>query len=118
MGTKLIVVEYNPNWVNKFEELRDFVFPVLSDLEVTIEHVGSTAIPGIAAKPIVDIDVVVPTLSDVLVAVTRLAKLGYVHEGDLGIPGREAFIPPRDVDWHHLYLCTVDKIQSVETNAC
>ncbi|MEK4978715.1 GrpB family protein [Bacillus sp. FSL K6-6540] len=111
MGTNLIVVEYNPKWVKKFEELRDFVFPVLSDLKVTIEHVGSTAIPGIAAKPIVDIDVVVPTQSDILVAVKRLANLGYVHEGDLGIPGREVFIPPRDVDWHHLYLCTVDNAE-------
>ncbi|MFD1134433.1 GrpB family protein [Paenibacillus urinalis] len=47
-----MVAEYNPNWVRKFEELRDFVFPVLSDLEVTIEYVGCTTILGIAAKPI------------------------------------------------------------------
>ncbi|MCM3781987.1 GrpB family protein [Neobacillus mesonae] len=111
MGGKIVVVKYNPNWVRKFEELRDFVFPVLSDLEVTIEHVGSTAIPGIAAKPIIDMDVIVTSQADVQTAINRLSTLGYVHEGDLGAIGREAFIPPKDVDWHHLYLCTVDNAE-------
>ncbi|NOV01062.1 GrpB family protein [Paenibacillus planticolens] len=111
MSTKVIVTEYNPNWVRIFEELRSFVLPVLSDLIVTIEHVGSTSVPGLAAKPIVDMDVVVPTRRDVQLAIQRLATLGYVHEGDLGTPGREAFIPPDGVIWHHLYVCTLNNAE-------
>ncbi|MCZ8515799.1 GrpB family protein [Paenibacillus filicis] len=108
MGSSVIVVQYDPDWVRLFGKLQDFVLPVLSDLVLTIEHVGSTSVPGLAAKPIVDMDVVVSTQADVHTAIQRLATLGYVHEGDLGTSGREAFIPPDNVPWHHLYVCTVE----------
>ncbi|KRF13474.1 GrpB family protein [Paenibacillus sp. Soil787] len=108
MGSSVVVVEYDPSWVMMFEQLRDFVLPVLSDIEVRIEHIGSTSVPGLAAKPIVDIDVVVSQQADVHTVILRLATLGYVHEGDLGATGREAFIPPEGITWHHLYVCTVD----------
>lgn len=108
MGSRVVVVAYDPSWVQLFEQLRDFVLPALSDLEVRIEHVGSTSVPGLAAKPIVDIDVVVSKQADVHTAIQRLATLGYVHEGDLGATGREAFIPPDGIPWHHLYVCTVE----------
>jgi len=111
MGPGLKVVEYDPCWIRTFEEIREFVLPVLSDLIITIEHVGSTSVPGLAAKPIVDMDVVVSTQEDVFTAIQRLATLGYVHEGDLGAKGREAFIPPANVVWHHLYVCTVDNTE-------
>lgn len=108
MGSSVVVVKYDPSWVLLFEQLRDFILPVLSDLEVRIEHVGSTSIPGLAAKPIVDIDVAVSKQGDTHAAIQRLATLGYVHEGDLGATGREAFIPPDGITWHHLYVCTVE----------
>ncbi|MDR9852537.1 GrpB family protein [Paenibacillus sp. VCA1] len=108
MNSSITVVEYDPDWVRLFEDLRDFVLPALSDIIVAIEHVGSTSVPGLAAKPIVDIDVVVPTEAEVQTAVQRLTSLGYLHEGDLGIAGREAFIPPNHVPWHHLYVCTAE----------
>ncbi|MCY9665991.1 GrpB family protein [Paenibacillus alginolyticus] len=111
MGASIVVVEYDPSWVQLFEQLRDFVLPVLSDLEVKIEHVGSTSVPGLAAKPIVDIDVAVSTQGDVHTAIQGLATLGYVHEGDLGATGREAFIPPDGIPWHHLYVCTVENAE-------
>ncbi|KRF03362.1 hypothetical protein ASG89_23255 [Paenibacillus sp. Soil766] len=111
MGASLIIRDYDPSWVQLFQQLRAFVIPVLSDFVVTIEHVGSTSVPGLAAKPIVDIDVVVSTHSDVLKAIQGLASLGYVHEGDLGVTGREAFIPPSNVIWHHLYVCTMDNTE-------
>ncbi|WP_042196650.1 GrpB family protein [Paenibacillus camerounensis] len=111
MGSELIVVDYDPGWTGVFVELREFVLPVLEDIIVSIEHVGSTSVPGLAAKPIIDMDIVVPAQKDVSLAIQRLATLGYVHEGDLGIKGREAFIPPTDVIWHHLYVCTVDSAE-------
>jgi GrpB-like predicted nucleotidyltransferase (UPF0157 family) len=74
------------------------------DLAVAVEHVGSTSVPGMAAKPVVDIDAVLPSAEHLLPAVERLERAGYRHEGDLGIPGREAFEPPTDAPWHHLYV--------------
>jgi GrpB-like predicted nucleotidyltransferase (UPF0157 family) len=74
-------------------------------MEAAIEHVGSTAVPGLAAKPIIDIDVLLRSASDLPMVITRLASFGYVHQGDLGIPGRETFrTPPNDLP-HHLYVC-------------
>jgi GrpB-like predicted nucleotidyltransferase (UPF0157 family) len=80
------------------------VCAALGDLALAVEHVGSTAVPGLPAKPIVDLDAVIPAPADLPAAVARLAARGYVHEGDLGIPGREAFRPPPDLPRHHLYV--------------
>jgi GrpB-like predicted nucleotidyltransferase (UPF0157 family) len=69
-----------------------------------IEHVGSTAVPGLAAKPIIDIDVVLISATDFSRVIAKLAAAGYEHRGDLGVAGREAFrAPPTDLP-HHLYV--------------
>ena len=99
------VVDHDPDWADIFELLRSRIWPVLRDVATTIEHVGSTAVPGLAAKPIVDISIVVPASSDVPIAVDRLASLGYVHQGNLGVEGREAFTAPTDLPAHNLYVC-------------
>jgi GrpB-like predicted nucleotidyltransferase (UPF0157 family) len=62
------------------------------------------AVPGLAAKPIIDMFVIVETDADVLKTVAALATIGYVHEGNLGIVGREAFKHPSQMPRHHLYL--------------
>ncbi|MCL6625325.1 GrpB family protein [Alicyclobacillus shizuokensis] len=111
MGSNVTVQAYNPSWVQVFERIRDSIIPVLGDILVTVEHVGSTSVPGLAAKPIIDLDAVVYTQSDVQTAIQRLATIGYVHEGDLGITGREAFIPPDGTPCHHLYVCTADNAE-------
>ncbi len=85
MQEPVIVVEYDPNWEKTFQTLRDGIAPFLNELIVSIEHVGSTSIPGVAAKPIIDIDVVVRSPEDVPRAIERLSILGYTHVGDLGI---------------------------------
>jgi len=105
------VVEYDPAWRETFQRLRDQIASALGDLAVRIEHVGSTAVPGLAAKPIVDMDVVVASRAEVPAAIERLAPLGYLHQGDMGIPGREAFLAPWDAPRHHLYLCASDNLQ-------
>ncbi len=106
MSRPILIVDYDPNWPTRFHELRDRVATVLGDLVVIIEHVGSTSIPGCPAKPIIDMDVVISSLTDLPQAIARLATLRYVHEGDLGIPGREAFAAPPDGPPHHLYVCS------------
>jgi GrpB-like predicted nucleotidyltransferase (UPF0157 family) len=99
------VVDYDPRWPTEFERLRARAAAALGDLAVAIEHVGSTAVPGLAAKPVIDLDVVVRRPEDVAHAIERLASIGYVHSGDLGLPGREAFAWPEGEERHHLYVC-------------
>ena len=59
------VVDYDPGWPSTFESLRSILWPALADVASTIEHVGSTSVPGLAAKPIIDISIVVPESPDV-----------------------------------------------------
>ncbi len=108
MPGPVLIVDYDPQWPDLFEELRAPVVAALGELAVSVEHVGSTAVPGLAAKPIIDMDVVVPSAADIPEAIRRLAILGYVHRGDLGIPGREAFTSPSEKPRHHLYVCALD----------
>ncbi len=77
MPEPVIIVDYDPHWPDRFEELRAPVVAALGDLVVIVEHVGSTAVPGLAAKPIIDMDVVVPSVSDLPEVIVRLAMLGY-----------------------------------------
>jgi GrpB-like predicted nucleotidyltransferase (UPF0157 family) len=99
------VVPYDPSWPATFEKLRERIAPALGDLAVGIEHVGATAVPGLDAKPIVDVDVVVRDAGDFVAVGQRLTDLGYFYLGDLGIVGREAFRAPAGSPRHHLYVC-------------
>lgn len=111
---RVVVVEYDAEWPRAFERVRRVVAAALGDVAVGIEHVGSTAVPGLAAKPIIDIDVIAASAPEVAVAIERLAAIGYVHRGDLGIVGREAFSHPRvgrdgePMPEQHLYVCQAD----------
>ncbi len=115
----VVIVAYDPSWPQSFAALRDVYRDALAGLYERIEHVGSTAVPGLAAKPIIDIDVVIPTWESFNIVKSRLESLGYHHQGDLGIAGREAFgsdssaVPKAPKDgamrtWpaHNLYVCS------------
>lgn len=104
------VVDCDPTWPRIFEQLRARIWLAVSDVAITIEHVGSTSVPGLAAKPIIDMDIVVPSPEDVPLVIERLKPLGYVHRGNLGIHGREAFRQPEGLPAHHLYLCYQDSL--------
>lgn len=101
------VAEYDPAWPEQFRHLARRAADALGGLAVTIEHVGSTSVPGLAAKPVIDLDVVVRR-EDVRRAIDRLAASGYVHRGEQGVPGREAFRAPPGDPKHHLYVCVPD----------
>jgi len=100
----VLIEDYDPAWPNVFSKLAARAMAALGSLAVGVEHIGSTAVPGLAAKPIIDLDVVIALPADLPEAIQCLSNLGYVHEGDLGITGREAFRPPSDMPPHHLYL--------------
>jgi len=102
---RVLVVDYDPLWPNAFEVLRRAVWTAVRDIALSVEHVGSTAVPGLAAKPIIDMDVIVASHGKVPEAIVRLGALGYVHRGNLGIEDREAFGSPEGLPAHHLYVC-------------
>ena len=91
-----------------FEKLRARADAALTGLAHVTEHVGSTAVPGLAAKPIIDLDVVVPDDAAAGPAIGALEAAGWRHQGNLGINGREAFLPPDDAIYHHLYVVVAD----------
>jgi GrpB-like predicted nucleotidyltransferase (UPF0157 family) len=104
----VVIVDYDPRWAHAFEALRARIWPAVEDCAVSIEHVGSTSVPGLAAKPILDIDVVVASQEAMFLAINRLATIGYTHRGNLGIEGREAFSAVVNEPAHHLYVCCED----------
>ncbi len=105
MTSRVVVVDYDPDWPRQFVALRSRIVDALGALAREIEHVGSTSVPGLAAKPIIDIDVHLQSDTDLPLVIATLASLGYEHRGDLGVPSREAFrTPPGDFP-HHLYVC-------------
>ena len=104
----LVVCPYDPQWRREFERLRDRAWSVVGDLAIGVEHVGSTAVLGLAAKPVVDLDVIVRNRGDVDHALARLATLGYERDGRSGLVADiEGLAAPR---WplgerrHHLYV--------------
>jgi GrpB-like predicted nucleotidyltransferase (UPF0157 family) len=117
---KIIVEDYNPKWAHAFNELRDALHKHINP-DLRIEHVGSTSVPGLAAKPIIDLDIVVAHQGEILDLIGQLEELGYIHQGNLGIEGREAFkrsiedvplLKEHHSKWfaHHLYVVLEDSL--------
>jgi GrpB-like predicted nucleotidyltransferase (UPF0157 family) len=103
VGVPAVVVSYDPGWPGLFRQLRDRVDAALAGVPHETEHVGSTAVPGLDAKPIIDLDVVIADDAGIGATVRALTAAGWQHQGNLGIAGREAFLPPTDAVYHHLY---------------
>jgi GrpB-like predicted nucleotidyltransferase (UPF0157 family) len=110
------VVPYNPQWATDFLDLSRALKIKLWREILAVEHFGSTAVPGLAAKPILDVMLIIPNTAAAFQRIrSALDKIGYYHEGDLGIAGREAFknrdrYAPYDMSgrqWptHYLYVC-------------
>lgn len=104
---KVIVLPYDAGWKFDFETIKAEIESAVGDLIVGIEHVGSTSVEGMAAKPCIDIDIVIPDHSVFGAVADRLREIGYIHEGDLGIKDREAFRYENKphLQTHHLYVC-------------
>ena len=107
---KVIVLPYDVAWESAFEAIRAEIQTALGDLMLGIEHVGSTSVKGMSAKPCIDIDVVIRDYSVFDAVVQKLDAIGYIHEGDLGIQDREAFkyADKPHLMTHHLYVCPRD----------
>jgi GrpB-like predicted nucleotidyltransferase (UPF0157 family)/predicted N-acetyltransferase YhbS len=98
------LTDYDPEWAEHFVRLASRLREGLGDIAAEIEHVGSTAVPGLAAKPIIDLDIVVGSSAEVGLVRERLESIGYRSKGTRGIPGREAFDQPPGCPPHYLYV--------------
>lgn len=110
MMSKVRVVPYDPKWALEFKKAEKAYLKLLNGLDVTIEHVGSTSVEGLWAKPILDIDIIVGNSNTSKHVIKRLESVGYTHVGNLGINDREVLKYQENnlfVTWmnHHLYVC-------------
>lgn len=101
--SRVEVKEYDPEWPRTFDHINAHVWPAVQQAAMRLEHVGSTSVPGLRAKPVIDACIVVASRRDIPHVVKAMTTLGYVHRGDLGVPDREAFAHPASLPKHHLY---------------
>ena len=92
MNEKIQIAIYNPLWKNQFDEIKSVLMKHINIASIEIEHVGSTSILGLRAKPIIDLDIILEEDKYLMERViNKLNEIGYNHVGDLGVNGREAF---------------------------
>lgn len=103
----VMVVPYDTAWASAFENIKQELEDAIGDLIIGIEHIGSTSVEGLSAKPCIDLDVIIQDYTVFDAVVRRLETIGYIHEGNLGIKDREAFkyTDKPHLLKHHLYVC-------------
>ena len=109
LGLRSGIVQLAPfdaAWANAFSDERTRIASLLGALPAAIEHIGSTAVPGLVAKPILDILVGRPPESELAPYVTTLVAAGYSYRGESGVTGREYFVRDSSdsLRTHHLHL--------------
>ena len=107
MDEVVTLVAYDPAWPELFARERDLLRQALGETIIAIHHVGSTSIPGLRAKPIIDICVESEVYPPDKAVIEALAKLGFTPHGEAGVPGRHWFAKghPRT---HHINWCPVN----------
>ena len=109
----MLIQPHQKRWSQDFIEIKSVLKNALLPLDLRIEHIGSTSVPGLAAKPIIDIDIVLGKHIEFGEIKVKLEAIGYRHNGDQGVKNREAFKradarskhPKLDIIRHHLYVC-------------
>lgn len=111
----MLIEKYTSTWIKDFEDLKREIENGLYGLDFTIEHVGSTSVPNLDSKPIIDIDIIYAKQLDFEKIKSELLKIGYYHNGNQGIEDRDVFkrnsgLTNETLDKikHHLYVCPVD----------
>ena len=101
-----MLAPYNATWPAAFQRESATISGALSGMPITLHHIGSTSIPGIVAKPVIDILGVVPAIGDIDAHQHQLAAVGYEGLGEFGISGRRYFrkTAPDGARTHHLHV--------------
>ena len=103
MPREMRPVPYDSHWPVRFEEEATALRGVLDDLVMGIHHIGSTSVPGLEAKPIIDICIEVRDLDALDARDEALRALGYVPRGEFGIPGRRYYPKGGEDRTHHVH---------------
>lgn len=103
-AVKVRVVPHDPRWPARYEEEADRIRAILGDQLTAIHHIGSTAVPGLWAKPILDILPVVHRIGQVDALFPRFEAMGYECMGEFGIPGRRYFRKGGEERTHHVHI--------------
>ena len=111
----MLIETYTSNWIKNFTDIKREIENWLDGLDCTIEHIGSTSVPNLDSKPIIDIDIIHSKKSDFKKIKSGLEKAGYYHNGNQGIEDRDVFKrygkltnTILDTVKHHLYVCPID----------
>ncbi len=108
IGLKRGVVElrpFNPKWKGIYEEERKAITSAISNFVVDIQHIGSSAIPNIVSKPIIDIALAIDSLKNIKKIIKPLEEIGFIYRGELGIPDRHLFVKGgEELRTHHLHV--------------
>lgn len=104
MPQHITVTDYNPAWPNLFEEEAKQIRKILGNNCRALYHIGSTAVSGLAAKPIIDMMPVVQNISEVDKLKERFERIGYEYMGEFGISGRRFLRKGGDERTHHIHI--------------
>lgn len=114
MCQRIIVKDYNPLWVNKYEEESLLIKDILADNCIAIYHIGSTSVEGLAAKPIIDIMVAVRSLEKVDDTAGDFSKIGYEYLGEFGMAGRRYLRKGGDERTHQIHIFQAEDWNNIE----
>ena len=105
MPEPIIIVDYNPEWPGAYEKTAARILGAIGDKAVAVEHIGSTAVPGLGAKPIIDIIVAVGVISDAHKCITLLQSIDFEYNPYPDFPERLFFRDgPMGDGPHHLHM--------------
>ena len=105
------VVAHHPKWAEHFRQEKEILFQIMGPKLLDVRHIGSTSIPAMLAKPIVDILAAVKTLSDVEPFTEDLIRVGYQDKGNGDVPGRRYFVKGGEGKrTHHLNFCEMNSL--------
>jgi len=99
------VVDYDPAWKSEYCLLADQIRSVTSPLELELEHIGSTSVPGLPAKPIIDVGILLHRRDQFDDLVAALVSIGLIYRGDKGPNGGQLFISESGQEFrtHHIH---------------
>ncbi|MFW8052858.1 GrpB family protein [Vagococcus fluvialis] len=114
MTLKIEVVPYQSDWIELFQEEKMQLTRVISEENfISLHHIGSTSVPSLSAKPIIDLLLVVKDISKLDLDNEKIASLGYLPRGEFGISGRRYFPKGGDNRTHHLHAFQYDNAYDI-----
>lgn len=114
MTQHITVVDWSPEWTVMFEKEAELIQRILGENCVAIYHIGSTSVPGLSAKPIIDMMPVVKNIEGVDHTRSEFEKAGYEYMGEFGIPGRRYLRKGGDERTHQIHIFEQSNSQYIE----